>query len=367
MASEKKRTPFYNNHKAARGKIIDFGGWEMPVQYTGIIDEHRRVRSTIGLFDVSHMGEIEINGDNAFDFIQRLTVNDLSKLAIGQIQYSCMCYPNGGIVDDMLVYRFPDHFLMVVNAANCDKDYQWMLDNNQEQVGIRNLSDEYAQLAVQGPQSINVLKKLTNLDLDQISFYWFAVGEVLGIPMIVSRTGYTGEDGFELYFRDLANAGMVWDEIFKAGLEFDIQPVGLAARDTLRLEMKYALYGNDIDETTTPLEAGLGWITKLQKGDFIGREALQKQKNEGLKRRLVCFEIEGKSVARKGYPVLKDGQQIGRVCSGTFSPSLQKVIGTAYVKTGSHKSGSEISIQIREKIVSAKVIKPPFYKSGSHL
>lgn len=367
MSSQLKRTPFYDNHVAAKGKLIDFGGWEMPVQYSGIIEEHQRVRSTAGLFDVSHMGEVEVWGDNAFDFVQRITVNDVSKLAIGQVQYSCMCYPNGGIVDDLLVYRFPDHFLLVVNAANTEKDYKWMVDNNEENVDLRHESPNVAQLALQGPKSKSILEKLTDFDLDKIPFYWFVETAVMGLPMIVSRTGYTGEDGFELYFRDLDRAGDVWNAIIEAGQEYDIQPIGLGARDTLRLEMKYALYGNDIDESTTPLEAGLSWITKIDKGDFIGRDAIVAQKKEGIPKRLVCFELEGKLVARHEYPVLKDGEKIGYVCSGSFSPSLQKPIGTAYVKTGHHKSGTELSIQIRKQVVPARIVKPPFYKEGTHL
>ncbi|OQY30282.1 MAG: glycine cleavage system protein T [Candidatus Cloacimonetes bacterium 4572_55] len=367
--AKRKHTPFYENHVAAKGKMVDFGDWKMPIQYTGIIEEHRRVRSTIGLFDVSHMGEIRIEGDDAIDFVQRLTVNDVSKLAVGQVQYSCMCYPNGGIVDDLLVYRFPCHYLLVVNAANVDKDYQWLLDNRaDDKIEIKNISDNIAQLALQGPKTTDVLRNLTSIELDKIPFYWFARGKVCDVPMIVSRTGYTGEDGFELYFEDLDKAGYVWDQIMQAGKKYDIQPIGLGARDTLRLEMKYALYGNDIDQTTTPLEAGLGWITKMNKGDFIGRDALLPQKKKrGLKRRLICFEIEGKRVARHGYPVQKEGEEIGHVCSGSFSPSLEKAIGTAYVKTGFHKSGTEIDILIRKKIVSAKIVKPPFYKEGSHL
>lgn len=362
-----KHTPFYNKHVAAGGKIIDFGDWKMPVQYTGILDEHRRVRTTAGLFDVSHMGEFVVRCENAFDFVQRVTVNDVSQLSVGQVQYSCMCYPTGGIVDDLLVYRFPDHFFLVVNAANTEKDFGWLQENLQDGVELENISADVAQLALQGPKAEVIMQKLTPVELKKIPFYWFVEHEVAGVPAIISRTGYTGEDGFEIYFNDLGQAERMWDAVMEAGQEFDIQPIGLGARDTLRLEMKYALYGNDIDETTTPLEAGLGWITKLDKGDFIGRDVLVQQKKETPSRRLICFEMEGKQAARHAYPVLKDGETIGKVCSGTFSPSLEKVIGTAYVKTGFHAVGSTIDIQIRNKIVSATIVKPPFYKEGTHL
>ncbi len=366
MSTSKRRTPFFNNHVAAKARIIDFGGWEMPVQYTGIIDEHLRVRTTAGLFDVSHMGEVEVRGDNAFDFVQRITVNDVAQLAVGQVQYSCMCTETGGIVDDLLVYRMPDHFLIVVNASNTDKDFQWMTQNNKEGVELHNISNHVAQLALQGPKAQEILLKLTSVDLDKIPFYWYVQGEVMGLPMIISRTGYTGEDGFELYFQQLNRAGDVWNGLMDAGKHFNIQPIGLGARDTLRLEMKYALYGNDIDDTTTPLEAGLAWITKLNKGLFTGRDALLAQKEKGVPRKLICFEIEGKSVARQGFTVFKDGEEIGKVCSGTFSPSLQKVIGTAYVKSGCDKSGTALEIDIRGKRAPGVVVKPPFYKDATH-
>ena len=363
----KKKTVFYDKHVDAGAKIIDFGDWKLPVQYAGIIDEHLRVRSTAGLFDVSHMGEIEIIGDNAYEFVQRLTVNDIANLSIGQVQYSCMCYPEGGIVDDLLVYRFPEHFLLVVNAANIEKDFDWLKRNNQEDVEIINISDEIAQLALQGPKAATILQKLTPVELTKIPFYWYLEGKVLDIPMIISRTGYTGEDGFELYFKDLDKAAYVWDHIMEAGAEYHVQPIGLGARDTLRLEMKYALYGNDIDQTTSPLEAGLSWITKLEKGDFIGRDVLLKQKEEGVRRKLICFELEDKSIARHGYPVIKNDAEIGFVCSGSYAPSLGKNIGTAYVSSEFTRPGSSIEIQIRNKKAKANIVKPPFYKKGSHL
>jgi aminomethyltransferase len=361
-----KQTPFYEQHLKAGGKMVPFAGFMMPVQYTGIIDEHRHVRSKVGLFDVSHMGEIEVKGPDALKYVSYVTVNDPSALAVDQVQYSAMCYPDGGIVDDLLVYRFPDHFFLVVNASNLDKDYAWLLEQSKNfDVQLKNTSDQVAQLALQGPQAEPLLQKICDLKLSDMKFYWFKVGKVDGVEMIVSRTGYTGEDGFELYF-DAKYAGQIWNALFGAGQEFNLRPSGLGARDSLRLEMKYCLYGNDIDKTTSPLEAGLGWITKLKKqGEFIGKDALLKQKAEGIKRKLVGFEVEGNAFPRQHYKVFKDGRQVGEVASGVFSPSISKGIGTAYVQSEFSQTGNELQVEIRGKLIPAKVVETPFWKHSS--
>lgn len=362
-----KKTPFYEQHLAAGGRMVPFAGFIMPVQFRGIIEEHRQVRSRVGLFDVSHMGEIEVRGPDALRFVSFVTVNDPAALVVNQVQYSAMCYPDAGIVDDLLVYRFPDHFFLVVNASNVDKDFAWLKEQAKGfDVSLENTSDRVAQLALQGPQAEPLLQKICDLKLSEIKFYWFKVGKVDGVEMIVSRTGYTGEDGFELYF-DPQQAARIWKALFAAGKEFDLQPIGLGARDSLRLEMKYCLYGNDIDQTTTPLEAGLGWITKLKKeGDFNGKQVLQKQKAEGVKRKLIGFEVEGNAFPRQHYKVKKDGEEIGEVTSGVFSPSLSKGIGLAYVKTEFSKVGDTFEVEIRGRGVPARVVETPFWKQGSH-
>ncbi len=355
-----KKTALYETHVKLGAKMVPFAGYAMPVQYRGIREEHRRVRETVGVFDVSHMGEIVISGPGALEMTERLTVNDVAGLAIGQAQYTAMCYPDGGIVDDLLVYRrAEDRFLLVVNAANKDKDYAWMLKNKGEDCTIEDVSTAYTQLAVQGKKAEATLQKLTKEDLSAIPFYWFREGTLAGADMIISRTGYTGEPGFELYF-DNKHAVRVWDAVFEAGAEFHIEPIGLGARDSLRLEKKMCLYGNDIDETTHPLEAGLGWITKLDKGDFIGRDALLRIKEEGLKRRLVAFTLDAPGFPRKGYAIYKDGEQVGHVTSGTVSPIIEKGIGLGYVKKEFTRIGTAIEIEIRKKRVAATIIKPPF-------
>ncbi len=356
---ELKKTALYGTHVKLGAKMVPFAGYSMPVQYTGIREEHRRVRQSVGVFDVSHMGEIIISGPAALQMTELLTVNDVAGLQVGQAHYTAMCYPDGGIVDDLLVYRFEDKFLLVVNAANKDKDYAWMLKNKLEGCTIEDVSDSYTQLAVQGKMAEATLQKLTDVDLSAIPFYWFKEGALAGVPMIISRTGYTGEPGFELYF-DNESAVKVWLAVFEAGAEFDIEPIGLGARDSLRLEKKMCLYGNDIDETTNPLEAGLGWITKLDKGDFIGREALLRVKQEGLKRRLVAFTLDAPGFPRHGYALIKDGENIGHVTSGTVSPILEKGIGLGYVKKEFSKIGTSIEVEIRKKRVAATIIKPPF-------
>ncbi|MDI6739226.1 MAG: glycine cleavage system aminomethyltransferase GcvT [Candidatus Edwardsbacteria bacterium] len=362
-----KKTPFHDRHVKHGGKIVPFASFLMPVQFTGIIEEHRHVRAKAGLFDVSHMGEIEVRGPDALKFVSYVTVNDPAGLAIDQVQYSAMCYQDAGIVDDLLVYRFPDHFFLVVNASNLDKDFAWLQEQAKGfDVSLKNTSNEVAQLALQGPQAEPLLQKICDLKLSEMKFYWFKVGKVDGVEMIVSRTGYTGEDGFELYF-DVKHADKIWDALFAAGKEFDLRPIGLGARDSLRLEMKYCLYGNDIDQHTTPLEAGLGWITKLKKPDeFNGKDVLLKQKAEGIKRKLIGFEVEGSAFPRQHYRVLKDGKQIGEVTSGVFSPSVSKGIGMAYVAMECSKTGDSFNVEIRGKLVPAKVVETPFYKQGSH-
>jgi aminomethyltransferase len=354
-----KHTALHDIHEQLGAKMVDFAGYHMPVQYRGIRDEHRRVRETVGVFDVSHMGEIEISGPASLDMVQKITVNDASALEIGQVHYTAMCYPDGGIVDDLLVYRFENKYLLVVNAANRDKDYEWILDNKIDGCEVRDISDDITQLAVQGRKAEETLQKLTDINLADIRYYWFVEATLAGVPMIISRTGYTGEPGFELYF-DNTHAEKVWREVFKAGEPFRIEPIGLGARDSLRLEKKMCLYGNDIDQSTNPLEAGLGWITKLDKGDFIGSGVLRKVKEEGVKRRLVAFTLEGPGFPRKGYRILKDGEEVGEVTSGTVSPILEKGIGLGYVQKPYNKTGTGIEIEIRNKVIPATVIKPPF-------
>lgn len=358
-----KRTPLYEVHRAAGAKLIEFGGWEMPVQYTGIIEEHKAVRGSVGLFDISHMGEIEIQGPRALDVVQRLTTNDASKLAVNQVQYATLCYPHGGIVDDITVYRLgPEHFFLCVNAANIEKDYAWIVEQAQREAGIRNISAEVAQLAVQGRHAQATLQPLCDINLDAIRYYWAATGHLQGVEALISRTGYTGEDGFEIYC-PAPHGPELWSALLQAGEPYHIKPIGLGARDTLRLEMGYALYGNDITAETTPLQAGLGWIVKLQKGDFIGRDALLQERTEGVKRKLVGFELLDRGVARSHYGMLIEGTQIGEVTSGTVSPTLNKAIGLGYVSAEYAKVGTEVSIDIRGKLAQARVTPTPFYPS----
>jgi aminomethyltransferase len=358
-----KRTPIYDLHRAAGAKFVDFGGWEMPVQYSSILDEHRTVRDAVGLFDVSHMGEIEIKGPRALDVVQRLTTNDASKLEILQIQYSTLCYPNGGIVDDLTVYRLgPEHFLFCVNAANIDKDYAWIVEQAAGEADIANTSAQIAQLALQGRQAQATLQPLCDFPLDTIRYYWAAQDRVNGIEALISRTGYTGEDGFELYC-SAAQGPALWSALLEAGAPYGIKPIGLGARDTLRLEMGYALYGNDITAETTPLQAGLGWVVKLNKGDFIGREALAAERTKGVPRRLVGIEMIERGVARSHYHILHDAEAVGEMTSGTMSPSLNKSIGLGYVRTAYAKAGTPLSVDIRGKPAQARVAATPFYPS----
>ena len=358
-----KKTKFNSIHKKLGAKMVEFAGYEMPIQYSSIIAEHKAVRNSVGVFDVSHMGEIFITGEKALDFVQHITINDASKLFPGRVQYSAMCYPDGGIVDDLLVYKIAENeFLPVVNASNIDKDFDWMKQNNKFGVSIKNRSDEYSLLAVQGPNSEEVIKKLMNGQPD-LEYYHFKKGKLVGVEMIISRTGYTGEIGYELYFTgDESAAEKVWSEIFRVGKDFDIQPVGLAARDSLRLEMGYCLYGNDIDQTTNPIEAGLGWITKLEKPDFIGKDAILKVKQEGIKRKLVAMISDEKTFPRKGYEIILSGNKVGVITSGTVSPVLEKPIALGYVDKPYNSPGSEVSFKIRDKEFPARITKLPFVK-----
>ncbi|MGQ0650453.1 MAG: glycine cleavage system aminomethyltransferase GcvT [Gemmatimonadaceae bacterium] len=361
-----KRTPFHDIHVALGAKLVPFAGYEMPVQYpTGITAEHKAVREQCGLFDVSHMGEFLVRGPGAVDFVSYVTTNNVAALAIGQVQYSGILNDRGTFEDDCLVYREPQGILMVVNASNKDKDFAHIQRHLPKfDATLSDISDDIALLALQGPRAAGILQPLTDVDLSTIAYYHFTRGQVAGAPDVyVSRTGYTGEDGFELYF-DPRHAATVWDALMFSG---QVTPTGLGCRDSLRLEMGMALYGNDIDDTVTPLEAGLGWIVKLPKGDFVGRDALVRQKEAGVKRKLVGFTFADRAIPRYGYPVFVQGAASGVVCSGTMSPSLGMPIGTAYVPTGMAAEGSAFEVEIRGKRVAASVVKTPFYKHGTHL
>ena len=362
MTDTLKRTPFYELHVGAGGRLVDFAGFSMPLQFTGIVKEHRAVRSSVGLFDVSHMGEVEIRGPHALDLTQQLITNDAARLIDGQALYTPMCLPSGGIIDDVLVYRYAaDRFLFVVNAANAKKDAAWMIEHQTPGAQVVDRSAEFGQLALQGRHAQTILQQITDIDLEQVAFYHFAEGTVAGVPAMVSRTGYTGEDGFEIYMTPGVGPP-IWEALMDKGTSRGLTPIGLGARDTLRLEMKMALYGNDITEDTTPLEATLGWVVKLDAGDFIGRDALVAQKEQGLARRLVAFELTDRGVPRHGYPVLIDGEVAGEVTSGAMSPSLGRPIGLAYVPRGYWKPGRTFQVDIRGKAKDAVVVRPPFYQ-----
>ncbi|HUX61062.1 MAG TPA: glycine cleavage system aminomethyltransferase GcvT [Ignavibacteriaceae bacterium] len=358
-----KKTNFFEIHQRLGAKIVEFAGYLMPIQYGSIIGEHKAVRNSVGVFDVSHMGEVIVTGKNALEFVQNITVNDASKLSPGRVQYSAMCYPDGGIVDDLLVYKISDEqFMLVINASNIEKDFNWMNVNNSFNVKIENQSEEYSLLAVQGPSSKDVLQKICNRNLD-LEYYHFFHAKIAGYEMLISRTGYTGELGYELYFKgDRKMAEEVWNKIFEAGNEFNIQPVGLGARDSLRLEMGFCLYGNDIDQTTNPLEAGLGWITKLNKVNFIAKDVLLKIKSDGLKRKLIALSSEEKCFPRHGYDISISGKKIGTITSGTVSPVLEKPIALGYIDSNYSKEDSEVNFLIRGKESAAKVVGLPFVK-----
>jgi aminomethyltransferase len=358
-----KNTALTNKHISLGAKMVPFAGYNMPVQYEGINAEHATVRNGVGVFDVSHMGEFILKGENALDLIQRVTSNDASKLYDGKIQYSCLPNEDGGIVDDLLVYRLDEQsYMLVVNASNIEKDWNWIQKYNTKGVEMHNISDKTSLLAIQGPKAAEALQSLTDVDLASMEYYNFVKGSFAGIDnVIISATGYTGAGGFEIYF-DNEHADLIWDAVFEAGKPFNIKPIGLAARDTLRLEMGFCLYGNDIDDTTSPIEAGLGWITKFSKV-FTNSEALLAQKEAGVARKLIGFELIDRGIPRHDYEIVDaEGKVIGRVTSGTQSPSLQKAIGMGYIDKASAKEGAEIYILIRNQKIKAKVVKFPFYK-----
>jgi aminomethyltransferase len=361
-ASGLRSTPLNALHRSLGAKMVDFGGWDMPVQYSGIIDEHNAVRTAVGVFDVSHMGEIEIRGPEAAKLTDYVTTNAAGKLKIGQAHYSGLLYDHGGFVDDILVHKVADdHYFLCVNASNQDKDFEHIRSRNRFDCTVENVGERYAQIAIQGPKAAATLQKLTPVDLSSIKYYWFTDGEVAGIPARIAHTGYTGEDGFEIYVPP-AEAERTWRLVMDAGAEFGIKPCGLGARNTLRLEAKMALYGHEIDASISPLEADLGWIVKLDKGDFVGRGVLVKQKENGLTRKLVGFEMRGRGIGRDGYEVLLDGAPAGWVTSGGPAPTLGRNIGLCYLPVDQAVPGKTIQIMIRNQPVDAVTVETPFYK-----
>lgn len=365
ISTELARTPLFAEHERLGAKLVPFAGYAMPVQYpTGIIAEHRAVRTHAGLFDVSHMGEIELSGANALALLQHATTNDVSRLDVGQAQYTTLCRDDGGTIDDGIVYRFDGRYMLVANASNREKDRDWLEDLAERfNVVVTDRSDETALLAVQGPSSQPIIDRLTSVDLDAIAYYHFAEVEVAGVPAVVSRTGYTGEDGFELYV-PADDAVRLWTALLEAG-DDELVPAGLGARDSLRLEMGYALYGNDLDERHSPLEAGLGWVVKLDKGNFSGRDALARLKEQGLREKLVGFVLNERGFPRQGYAIRFDGEPAGMVTSGIHSPSLERGIGMGWVPIEASKPGTAIEIVIRDRPQPAEVVRTPFYKDGS--
>lgn len=359
-----KQTPLYETHLRYGGRIVEFGGWLLPVQYTGIKEEHQAVRKRAGLFDVSHMGEVRVTGANSLNFLQNLVTNDVSRLTNNQVLYTPMCYPNGGTVDDLLVYKKQDKdYLLVINAANVEKDFEWMQNCTQNfDIKLENISTQMAQLALQGPLSQQILEKLTRVPLSELKYYWFWPDiEVAGKKVLLSRTGYTGEDGFEIYCSPV-DAVTIWDSILEAGTSEGILPVGLGCRDTLRFEACFPLYGHELSSDISPIEAGIGMFVKLDKGDFIGCEVLRKQKLNGTARKIVGFEMVDRGVARAGYSVTQADREIGTVTTGSYAPSLDKNLGLAFIQSDHAKLGQAIAIQIRGKNVSAQIIAKPFYK-----
>lgn len=358
-----KNTALSSTHEALGAKMVPFAGYNMPVQYEGVNIEHETVRKSVGVFDVSHMGEFLIEGPNALALIQKISSNDASKLTVGKAQYSCLPNDNGGIVDDLIIYRVKDEtYLLVVNASNIEKDWNWIMSKNDVGADMRDLSEDYSLLAIQGPQAVEAMQSLSSHDLSDIGFYNFVVGDFAGIDhVIISATGYTGSGGFEIYCKN-SEVKQIWDRVMEAGEEYGIKPIGLAARDTLRLEMGYCLYGNDIDETTSPIEAGLGWICKFTK-EFTNSEALEEEKKRTPERKLVAFELDDRGIPRHGYDIVDgQGKVIGNVTSGTMSPSLSKGIGLGYVPKVFSDIGSKIHIQVRKKAIPATIVKLPFYK-----
>ena len=359
-----KNIALNDTHVALGAKMVPFAGYNMPIQYEGVTAEHITVREAVGVFDVSHMGEFLVEGENALALIQKITSNDASKLEIGDAQYSCFPNEDNGIVDDLICYRIKENtYLLVVNASNIEKDWNWVSKYNEGfNANLKNLSEEYSLLAIQGPKAVEAMQSLSSLDLGEIPFYKFKIGDFAGVEnVIISATGYTGSGGFEIYCKN-EEATQIWDKVFKAGADYGIKPIGLAARDTLRLEMGYCLYGNDIDETTSPIEAGLSWITKFTK-DFVNAEALAREKEHKPERRLIAFELNERGVPRQGYDIVNESKKvIGNVTSGTMSPCLQKGIGMGYVPRELSKTGSKIYIQVRKKAIPATIVKLPFFK-----
>ncbi len=356
-----KRTPLHAAHLRLGARMIGFGGWDMPVQYTGIVEEHRTVRAAVGCFDVSHMGEFEFGGPEARAALQRLTTNDVGALEVGQVQYSLLCTEDGGIVDDLTLYRLSeDRYMMTVNAANIDTDWAWITRHLDSRVQARDVSGDTGLIAVQGPSAEALIGRLSDAETKHVGYYRFARGMVAGVPAIVSRTGYTGEDGFEIYLR-APDTERAWEALLAEGKPDGVAPIGLGARDTLRLEMRYALYGNDIDRTTNPVEAGLGWVVKLGKGDFLGKAAIERVKSEGPTRRLVGFEMVDRAVARHGYRVLQNGAVVGAVTSGSYGPSVDRYIGMGYVRAPTSAVGTELDVEVRGRPQRARVVKTPFH------
>ena len=357
-----KRTPLFDVHTASKAKMVDFGGWNMPVQYSSVLDEHKAVRTAVGLFDVSHMGEIEIDGPQAQKLVDTVSTNNAAKLKVGQAHYSALLYEHGGFVDDILVHKVSDtHFFLCVNASNQEKDFEHIQSLNRFDAEVRFASERYAQIAVQGPKAIETLQKLTATKLGEIKYYWFADGEVAGVAARIAHTGYTGEDGFEVYVAPAA-APMVWNKLLEAGEEFGIKPCGLGARNTLRLEAKMALYGHEITASLNPYEADLGWIVKMDKGDFVGRAALEKSLQQGITRKLVGFEMKDRGIGRDGYEVWIDGAPAGWVTSGGPAPTLNANIGLCYLPVEKAVPGMQIQVMIRNAPVSAITVSTPFYK-----
>ena len=361
-AASLRTTPLHATHKKSGAKMVDFGGWDMPVLYSSLLEEHHAVRQRVGLFDVSHMGEIEVRGPEALKLVNFISTNDAAKLKIGQAHYSALLYEHGGFVDDILVHKVADdYYFLCVNASNQDKDYEHIAAHNKFDCTVENAGARYAQLAIQGPRALETLQKLTPVQLASIKYYWFTDGEVSGIPARIARTGYTGEDGFEIYIAP-GEAPRIWDEILAAGAEFGIKPAGLGARNTLRLEAKMALYGHEMDATITPWEADLAWIVKIDKGDFMGRDALVKQKERGIARKLTGFEMCGRGIGRDGYEVQIDGKAAGWVTSGGPSPTLNKNIGLCYLPVEQSEIGRAIQVLVRSQPVDAVTVATPFYK-----
>src|SRR5437016_6227816 len=361
-ASSLRTTPLHSAHRSSGAKMVDFGGWDMPVQYSGIIDEHNAVRNAVGIFDVSHMGEIEVRGPEAGKLTDYVTTNAVHKLKLGQAHYSGLLYEHGGFVDDILVHKVADdHYFICVNASNQEKDFEHIVTMNRRKAKVEFTSDRYAQLAIQGPKALATLQKLTSTYLAPIQYYHFTDGVVSGVPARIARTGYTGEDGFEIYIAP-EHAPRIWNEILNAGQEFGIRPCGLGARNTLRLEAKMALYGHEIHASITPFEADLAWIVKMDKGEFVGRGALTRQKEHGIRRKLIGFEMRGRGIARDGYEVYVDGRPAGWVTSGSPSPTLNKNIGLCYLPIERAHAGQAIQVMIRNHPVAAETVPTPFYK-----